>query len=142
MMPAGFVRCAGRWMTDWEFTTKCGRKVYLEQVHFRPFALGVLEGSPETAKKLVLDDMEDAAKRIYGGARAVFIEPLTAPANEYPKLVYFCDFVCYHPINPEAHCSGLVTCWFSDEVAEPIREFVAARIARIDWGHYAADGYW
>lgn len=127
---------------DWEFTTKCGRKVYLEGVHFCAFASGVYEGNPATVRGVVLDGMADWARRIFGSATGVWIEPLTDPADKCPNLVYFCQFICYQPISPPADCSALVACWFADEVAEPVRDFIAARIAMIDWGQHAADGYW
>lgn len=124
------------------FTTQCGRDVALTAIHIRSFDHGYLEGETHLIRYAVLKRLKDTAKQLLPGTSAVYVDPLSFSADDYPALIYFCDFTCYDAIGPGADCSSLTTIWFADDLSQTIPAFLTPRMRSVSWVRYAADGYW
>ena len=126
---------------DCWFKTRCGRDVLLGRVHIRAFAYHHLEGRANLIRKDVLDRLPKDVARIFPGNTGLFIEPLNGPDDEYPALIYFCEFTCYQAVR-DGDCSSLTAVWFANDLSQPIPDFLKPRVLALDWAAHAVDGYW
>lgn len=120
--------------------TKSGREVFLHGVHLQHFARGVYAGKPAIIRDEMLKRLPGKARSVFPGKAGLFVEAVTEENEAYPTWVVICEFHSYEPINPDADCSALICCWFTDKIEDSLHAFIAPRIATIDWEQLAEDG--
>lgn len=128
--------------SDCWFETLSGRDVLLSAIHIRSFAGGCLEGSREFICNRVLAGLKGTAKSLLPGTSAVYIDPLPVTPNTMPRLIYFCDFISFEPVQPIANFSSLAVVWYADDLSQTIPDFLTPRMKSVSWEKFAADGYW
>ncbi|MDO9507242.1 hypothetical protein [Hydrogenophaga sp.] len=124
-------------MAEAQFTTGCGREVFLERLDIRTSTLGILEGSAETIRAEVLQRIPDEVSSGYGQTGLLLHEP---PPGPLPAFTYFMQLHSYVPLKPDADCSSMVAVWFDDALPADLPGELAAQVRRITWEEHAVDG--
>lgn len=123
------------------FKTQCGRSVHIHGVYFEHFARGIYAGEPDVVRHHVMDSLSDRVRDIFPAKSGVFIAPCP-DGDDNPTWIFVCELQCVDPVSPSAHYSALTCCWFADDIAVPISQFVAPLIAQLDWTALAMDAHY
>ena len=121
--------------------TKCGRSVYIHGVHLQHFARGIFAGEPAVIRDYVLDSLPDRVRDIFPARAGVYIAPCP-DRDDNPMWIVVCELQCVDPVSPDAHYSALTCCWFADDIAAPVDQFVAPFVAELDWASLAVDAHY
>jgi hypothetical protein len=119
------------------YRTASGREVLLQQLHVQRFELGGLEGKPERTRDRVLQELPNRAHTLYPGDNGLLIKELRPDC--YPRFTFLAELHSFQPVHPEADCSGLIVCWFSDQVPVNLDELVAQSLRDVVWEDHAVD---
>jgi hypothetical protein len=105
-----------------EYTTASGHRVKLLALHIECFLRGILEGHPDCWRALVLHRLPAKAKWLFPDDNGLVVKELVE--GVIPRYVLLAEFTDY--------CSGLVVCWFADELTDLERRIIE-NIDTVDW---------
>jgi hypothetical protein len=114
------------------------RVVLVEQFHIELSTLGVLEGTFETVRQLVLADLPDRARTLFPGTTGLSIAP--PGAGELPLYTVFVALHSDEPVS-SGDFSSMVHCWMIDQLPTDLPDHIEANVRNIEWDRWAVDGF-
>lgn len=118
-------------------TSQDGFEVTLESTYIQRVALGYYAGSRESVREDFLSNaLGELVARIYPDWRSHVIPP---PEGKFPAYVILADLGST-PIESKNDISGLVLCWFVNDLHTPVPQLLTRVISSFNWGEHAKDG--
>lgn len=121
------------------FTMSSGHEVKLSRLYMKETYSGVIEGTPETASRYILEEISHQIKKIMPpGSPLVLIEE---NVKALPQLEWIAEFTSYQAVERDDldYGSRLYVCWFTEEVYKSLRETIEGILSNIDWDKSAED---
>ena len=109
-----------------EYATASGHRVLLLSLHIQYFLRGFMAGHPDCWRALVLHRLPAKAKWLFGDSYGLVVKELVE--GIIPRYVLLAEFTDYS--------SGLVVCWFAEDLADLEGQFVE-NIGTVDWVKHA-----
>lgn len=121
-----------------EYHLDCGRDVYVEEIRIALSTLGHYAGSADAIRAEVIRRLPDRAFDQFPGSGGVLVKPV--PEGELPAFTFMVSLACRQPVfDPAADFSGLVVCWFTDDVETSLPEMIHREICSVEWDKHAVD---
>src|SRR5690348_9742085 len=95
------------------YTLATGRQVWLQRVHIRRSAMGIMLGKPEQVREEVLGRLPTDVELVFGSVPGVFL--YSPPDGPLPRYLVMAEYLSPQPVNEGADLSMLIVCWFSDD---------------------------
>ena len=128
---------SGGYMSDGLFKLASGRDVNLDEFYVHESARGYLQGKPNLED--ALRELPANVSRIFGDDRALLVR--RPPPGPLPFYTFYAYLRSSEPLHPEADCSGLIVCWFGNNLPESVRSCIASQLETLDWDRHAKDAY-
>jgi hypothetical protein len=131
-----------------------GRGITAKTLHVSHTYEGLLEGTPtDEWNQSLLSDLPRRLTRIFGDWPIHIIPPGMKRKEEsfagrkriasfMPPLEFAAFFICYQPVNPKMHASGLVIVWHEWSPTPFMSPDTRAQVEKIRWEDYAKDFEW
>ncbi|MFT7620892.1 MAG: hypothetical protein ACI9WU_000051 [Myxococcota bacterium] len=112
---------------------------YLVRLHVRPTYEGVLEGTPTTASRYILQGAQADTRNILGpGVPCIVLAPKTKELPSHQLFGHFQSLRGVRHSDPD-YRSKLYVCWFVEDLSAPIGEMATDMLERVDWSASAVD---
>ena len=121
------------------YTLNTGRHVWLQRLHIRRTAYGIMLGKPMQVREDVLGRLRTDAEILFGTVPGIFLH--TPPDGPLPEYLFMAEYLSPQPVNESADLSMLVVCWFSDFTTID-DQIIGEQVKPLVWDSIAKDGYW
>ena len=121
-----------------QFHLANGRNVNLSRFALASTYIGVMEGSPETASKYILEQISDYASRLLPPAQPLVV----VPTSEMPLPRWLCVAKLGSEgtqLNDPDYRSFLYVCWFTNDTVRSIDAMIEEILPYLDWEQNAQD---
>jgi hypothetical protein len=138
-----------------DITLNSGRGICAKTLHVSHTYEGLLEGTPtDEWNQDLLSALLQSLPKIFGDWPIHIIPSETKRREEksffgrkriasfMPPLQFAAFFVCYQPVKPEMHASGLVIAWHEWSPTPFMSPDTRAQVEKIHWEDYAKDFEW
>jgi hypothetical protein len=118
-------------------TSKDGFVVCLDSLYIQRSGLGYLVGTPDRIRSHFLNDgLLELINSKYRTMNSYVVAP---PEGELPAYVIIADLTS-NPIDDKYDISGLILCWFVDNLCTPLPDLFTHILADFTWRDHALDG--
>ncbi len=116
-----------------------GREAHLTQFALASTYSGMMEGSPETASKYILEQISEHASRMLPPAHPLVIVPSSViPLPRWMCVASLDSQSGVRQEDPDYH-SHLYVCWFTNDTDRSIDAMVDEILPYLDWERNAED---